>query len=206
MTMMSIFSLPPKIPVLETERLQLTLPPPEAAPRVVRYLLDNAEHFAPWSPPRPTGYYDEGYWRQRLAAGREDFERGGSMQLMLFERPRTDGAEGHEGRPIGECNFSGIVRGAFQAAYLGYQLDHRAVGRGLMREALEAALRYAMDELRLHRIMANYMPTNTRSAALLRRLGFVPEGYARDYLYIAGAWRDHVLTALTNPRLATPER
>jgi hypothetical protein len=25
------------------------------------------------------------------------------------------------------------------------------------------------------------------------------EGYARDYLIVAGAWRDHVLTSLTNP-------
>jgi ribosomal-protein-alanine N-acetyltransferase len=54
-------------------------------------------------------------------------------------------------------------------------------------------------ELGFHRIMANYLPHNERSGRLLRRLGFVVEGYARDYLYIHGAWRDHILTALTNP-------
>ena len=48
------------------------------------------------------------------------------------------------------------------------------------------------------------MPSNERSAGLARRLGFVPEGIARDYLYIDGAWRDHVLTALTNPAAAKP--
>lgn len=37
------------------------------------------------------------------------------------------------------------------------------------------------------------------SARLLERLGFVKEGYAREYLHIDGAWRDHVLTARTNP-------
>ena len=47
--------------------------------------------------------------------------------------------------------------------------------------------------------MANYRPENDRSRKLLERLGFVREGLARDYLFIDGAWRDHVLTALTNP-------
>ena len=47
----------------------------------------------------------------------------------------------------------------------------------------------------LHRVEANYQPSNERSGRLLRSLGFTVEGYARDYLYIDGAWRDHVLTA-----------
>lgn len=43
------------------------------------------------------------------------------------------------------------------------------------------------------------MPANRRSGALLARLGFEQEGYARDYLMINGRWEDHVLTALLNP-------
>ena len=69
-----------------------------------------------------------------------------------------------------------------------------------MYEAAKLAIHYALYELRLHRIMANYLPTNERSARLLRRLGFVVEGYARDYLYINGAWRDHILTSLTHSK------
>jgi ribosomal-protein-alanine N-acetyltransferase len=49
-------------------------------------------------------------------------------------------------------------------------------------------------------IVANYRPENPRSSTPARRLGFAPEGLARDYLFIDGAWRDHVLTALVNPR------
>ncbi|EFE23404.1 hypothetical protein EDWATA_01566, partial [Edwardsiella tarda ATCC 23685] len=45
----------------------------------------------------------------------------------------------------------------------------------------------------------NYMPHNQRSGALLQRLGFEKEGYAKNYLLINGKWQDHVLTALTTP-------
>jgi len=68
-----------------------------------------------------------------------------------------------------------------------------------MSEALRAGDGFAFEELRLHRIMANYRPENERSARLLERLGFVREGIARDYLFVDGAWRDHVLTSLTHP-------
>jgi ribosomal-protein-alanine N-acetyltransferase len=96
------------------------------------------------------------------------------------------------------------VRGAFHCAHLGFGLDGTLEGRGYMREALEAIIAHAFGSMRLHRIEANHQPQNLRSAALLRRLGFVPTGYARDYLLIAGEWRDHVQTALINPSWRRP--
>jgi ribosomal-protein-alanine N-acetyltransferase len=182
-------------PVIKTERLLLTLPSVEAAPLLLRYFEENREHLAVWSPPVPDGYYTEGYWRERLEQARRDFEQDKSMQLVIFEREQPPK------RVVGVCNFSAFIRGAFQACYLGYSIDYRDEGRGLMREALSAAIRYAFDELHLHRIMANYVPTNERSGRLLRRLGFTVEGYARDYLLINGEWRDHVMTSLTNPQM-----
>lgn len=67
-----------------------------------------------------------------------------------------------------------------------------------MTEALNNALQYVFDELNLHRVEANYMPHNVKSASVLKRLGFVAEGFARDYLYINGRWEDHVRTSKTN--------
>ena len=60
-------------------------------------------------------------------------------------------------------------------------------------------VQYSFHDLNLHRVMANYVPENERSGKLLERLGFVREGVAREYLRIAGQWRDHVLTARINP-------
>jgi ribosomal-protein-alanine N-acetyltransferase len=51
----------------------------------------------------------------------------------------------------------------------------------------------------MHRIMASHLPRKLRSAALLARLGFEREGYARSYLRIDGTWEDMVLSSLINP-------
>jgi ribosomal-protein-alanine N-acetyltransferase len=184
-----------KLPRIETGRLLLTIPEAEAAPRMLAFVDENREHFAPWSPPEPDGYYTEKFWRDYLQSARRQFEQDLSMRLVLTLRDDPNGAV------IGDCNFTNIVRGPFQACYLGYKISKSAEGRGLMYEALTAATRYAFETLRLHRIMANYVPVNERSGGLLRRLGFMVEGYARDYLLVGGRWRDHVLTSLTNTEL-----
>lgn len=176
----------------------LTLPAPDVARRMVEYATANRDHHAPWSPLLPEEYFTEKYWRERFRSAREEFLHGESLRLVLFRKQDV------MGRVLGTCNFTNFIRGPFQACYLGYLLDKDAVGRGLMQEALRAAIRYAFDEMRLHRIMANYMPRNERSANVLRRLGFTVEGYARDYLQIAGRWEDHIMTALTNKKL-TPD-
>lgn len=112
--------------------------------------------------------------------------KGDSFHLLLFQDHLL----------IGAIHLTQIYRGPFQAAYLGFELDQAHEGRGLMHEALEIALPYFFKTLNLHRIMANYMPTNDRSGSLLEKLGFTVEGYARDYLLINGKWEDHVLTSL----------
>jgi ribosomal-protein-alanine N-acetyltransferase len=182
-------------PHIETERLLLTIPTEEDAPRMLAFFEENRAHLARWSPPPPEGYYTESYWRDRLAQARNDYAHDQAMRLVLSERDK-------EAAPvIGICNFTNFVRGPFQACYLGYSLDYRFEGRGLMYEAVKAAIAYAFDQLRLHRIMANYVPVNERSGKLLRRLGFTVEGYARDYLMIEDRWQDHILTSLTNTNL-----
>ncbi len=87
---------------------------------------------------------------------------------------------------------------------MGYSLAETEQSKGYMTEALQAAIQYVFQELNMHRIMANYMPHNQRSGNVLKRLGFVVEGYARDYLLIKGQWQDHILTSLTNPNWQIP--
>jgi len=183
----------PAAPVIETERLRLTIPPLSFARRMMTYAIENDSRLAVWEPPRPPGYFTEEYWRRRLERNHDERARDTSLRLTIQGRGEPDGPV------LGHVNFNQIVRGSVQACTLGYSIDGRSEGRGMIFEALSAAIPFAFRELKLHRIQANYVPINERSGKVLRRLGFVVEGYARDYLFIGGAWRDHVLTSLTNP-------
>lgn len=188
------------LPPIETERLVLRLAGPGMAAAHVRFLMENFEgHLDRWSPPTAAGFFTEPFWRERLTQAVEDFAAGRSARFVIQARGEPEGAA-----LLGTFNYTNIVRGAFQACHLGYQLSRDAEGRGLMTEALRAGNDWVFRELRLHRIMANHRPENDRSARVLERLGFVREGLARDYLFIDGAWRDHVLTALVSPEAVIP--
>ncbi|MEF2071703.1 GNAT family N-acetyltransferase [Consotaella aegiceratis] len=99
--------------------------------------------------------------------------------------------EQNSGAIVGVTNLSQIFRKAFQNAYLSYYGMAGFTGRGLMTEAVRLTVRYAFDEIGLHRLEANIQPDNAASIALVRRLGFRKEGFSPRYLKIAGEWRDH---------------
>ncbi len=98
---------------------------------------------------------------------------------------------------VGVVNLSQIVRGYFQSCYCGFYGNATIAGQGLMRETLELVLRYAFVTEMLHRIEANVQADNTRSLALVRRVGFRHEGFSLRYLQINGQWRDHERFAMT---------
>ncbi len=179
---------------LVTKRLAIRMGAPEDASEVADFFAENRAHFAPWDPHRDASFFTAEFWRERLIVDARAANEDRAYRFFVFESERV----------IGHAHFSNLVRGAFQCCHLGFGIAAHREGRGLMREALERAIAWAFDEASLHRIEANHRPENVRSGALLRRLGFVPQGYARDYLHIDGQWRDHVLTALLNERWKAP--
>jgi ribosomal-protein-alanine N-acetyltransferase len=181
------------LPELQTERLVLRHSRPGIEAAMVEFLVANeAGRFERWGPPAAPAYFTVAFWREKLQREVEEFDRDLAVRFVMHLRP-------DQARIIGSINYTQVFRGAFQACYLGYKIARDCEGRGLMREALHACNEYMFAERRIHRIMANHIPGNERSARLLARLGFVREGVARDYLFIDGAWRDHVLTSLTHP-------
>jgi ribosomal-protein-alanine N-acetyltransferase len=181
---------------LATERLVLRAAREEYATELLKYYEVNKQHLQPWEPLRPVSFFEPDALAARLRAMAHQTSTGSALHLLMFER------EGD--RMIGECNFTNIVRGPFQACHLGFSVASMFEGRGLMREGLAAAIDHVFSALKLHRIMANYRPENLRSESLLTRLGFEKEGVARSFLMINGSWADHVLTSRINPVTSSP--
>ena len=181
----------PQLIRLVTERLVLRPALGGDAAQIQAYNISNRKHLQPWQPTRPPGFYAIENIIRRISFIEHERLAGRGLHLLICERD--------SGEILGECNFSNIVLGVFQACHLGYSLAEHAQGRGLMTEALRNAIAYVFEDLQLHRIMANYRPENERSARVLSGLGFQREGFARSYLKINGEWADHVLTALVNP-------
>ena len=179
--------------VAQGERTTLRFPQAADKAPFQRLRRANDAHLSPWSPSRVPARdpCSDGDFAAMVATAQSD-----SMQRLLICE-RSDGAV------IGVVTLSEIVRGAFQNAYLGYWLDADHQGRGYMTEALKLALGYAFEQLELHRVEANIMPSNRRSVAVVERLGFRKEGLSLRYLKLNGQWRDHERWALTVEDWAT---
>lgn len=92
--------------------------------------------------------------------------------------------------------LSEIVRGYVQSATVAYCAFTPHAGKGYVREGVEHGLKYAFDELKLHRVDASIQPKNERSRTIVQSLGFRLEGYSPRYIKISGKWCDHERWAL----------
>jgi len=107
---------------------------------------------------------------------------------------------------IGQITVSGIVRGSAQSAYIGYWIDHRWAGRGLVPLGVALASDYCFQTLRLHRLEIDILPENERSHKVVAKVGYRPDGQRSSMLHINGTWRDHdafIMTEDEAPRSLT---
>ena len=112
-----------KQPELNTARLQLRLGTTDDIPAILHYYLVNLAYLAPFEPQRPASFYTRDFWKTVLAARESDFYADQGVKLLIFLRAEPD-------QVIGTINLNTIVRGAFQAATLGYGLSAQHQGQG----------------------------------------------------------------------------
>jgi ribosomal-protein-serine acetyltransferase len=143
-----------------------------------------------------------GYW---LRWPHRVIDLNGALALIETSNSAEEGRAGMFGvfldeRLVGGCN---LIRWRPEHARveLGVWAVSEAEGRGLMRAACAATIRYARRELRVERVEWGADVANARSRGLARRLGFLEEMVARSYDVIAGRRFDVVRASLIGPEL-----
>lgn len=180
-----------QLPLIPGQRLIIRMANNQDVTRIIRYFSQNKDYLTPYYPTWTDNFFSQEYWQLQIDTNLHEFVNDHSLRLFIFAKDNLD-------EIIGTINFNNFVRGSAQYCTVGYSLAQAWQGRGYMHEALSNAIDYMFGTLNMHRIMACYMPHNRRSGNLLKKLGFVVEGYARDYLIINGKWEDHILTSLVN--------
>ena len=154
--------------------------------------LNNIGWLTKWEPTRPAGMPDVINDRNAFAArcNARDRERhlGSGYGFGIFVDEKL----------CGEINLSSIQRGPFQSCYVGYWIDERHAGNGYTPEALAIILKYAFEELGLHRVQVAIIPRNASSRRVVEKLSLRDEGIAKRYLEINGEWEDHIRFAITS--------
>jgi ribosomal-protein-alanine N-acetyltransferase len=128
-----------------------------------------------------------GVYLTMLRAARREARAGRSLPFAVT----------YDGELVGQVTVSTVVRGAFDSASVGYWVDERVAGRGVTPTALALVVDHCFRSAGLHRVEAAVRPENAASLRVVRKLGFREEGVHERFLFIDGAWRDHVGFALT---------
>ncbi len=151
----------------------------------------NRDWLLRWEPKPPPGQPDDTEskpaFNARCGAREREWQLGTGYGFGIFVG----------GALRGEINLSGVQRGPFQNAYVGYWMDEGQAGNGYVPEALVTVSRFAFEDLRLHRLQVAIIPRNRASRRVVEKLDLRDEGVAVRYLAINGRWEDHIRYALT---------
>ncbi|WP_055665165.1 GNAT family N-acetyltransferase [Desnuesiella massiliensis] len=163
-------------------RVNLKVLTPENSEEVLNYYIRNKEHLKNFEPSREESFYSLEVQRNILMENYKQFLNGTSLNLGIYK----------ENTFIGKVQLSNIVYGVFRSAFVGYSIDESYQGKGYMKEGLKLLLDYAFEEMELHRIEASTLVDNMKSQGVLKACGFKELGVNKEYLFINGAWRDHI--------------
>lgn len=145
------------------------------------------DFLTPWEPIWPPDDLTRTAFRARLRRYAEDQRSDQAYPFFVFRKD--------DNALLGGMTLANIRRGVAQSGSLGYWIGGPFKRRGYMTAAVRMLIPIVFGALRLHRLEAACIPTNTASVRLLENNGFVREGYARQFLCINGIWQDHLLYA-----------
>ena len=152
----------------------------------------NEQWLTPWeprsAPGRPDVVRDPRAFASRCGARAREQQLGTAYGFGIFV----------DGDLAGEINLSSIRRGPLQSGDVGYWIDQKQAGNSFMSEAVAGILRFAFEELGLHRVEIDIIPRNQRSRRVMEKLAIREEGVALRLVEINGVWEDHIRFAMTS--------
>ncbi len=155
-----------------------------------RIRLAEREHLERWEPTADadwTARHAISAW-PAMHAGLRAEARGGRMLPYVIEV---------NGRFGGQLTIGNVTHGALRSAWIGYWVATELTGGGVATGALALGLDHCFGPVGLHRVEATVRPENAASRRVLAKTGFRDEGLLKRYLNVDGAWRDHLLVAMT---------
>lgn len=186
-----IWPLREKLPTgtieLKTERLVLRPAELSDYPQWKTVRQRSFPYLKPFEPSWPDGCLTADFFDRRVKRLAHDWANDRTYAFLIFSA---------DGTLVGGININNVCRGAANYGSLGYWLDESAQGHGYMTEAAAAVLHYAFQTLHFSRMNAATLAHNDKSRAMLERLNFSEEGFAKKYIQIDGRRQDHVLYGL----------
>lgn len=161
-----------------------------------RIRLTDRAHLEPWEPVAEVDWetrHSVTSWPS-ICSGLRAEARKGRMLPFAIEL---------DGEFCGQLTLGNVTHGALRSAWIGYWVARAVTGGGVATAALALGLDHGFGPVMLHRIEATVRPENAPSRRVLAKTGFRDEGLLRRYLEVDGAWRDHLLVALTVEEMQT---
>lgn len=146
---------------------------------------ENKAYLKPWEPSWDDAHLSRTAYRTRLSQYKKMITKDTGYPFHIFSAV--------DDSLVGACNLTSIKRGSMASVHLGYWVGKKYGRNGFARAAVRSSLRFAFEDLGLHRIEAAVRAENTASIKLLENVGFSLEGTARGLLKIDGQWRDHLI-------------
>ncbi|MGR3764353.1 GNAT family N-acetyltransferase [Rossellomorea sp. NS-SX7] len=161
------------------------------AEAMLSFELQNRDFFKDFTPLMNDDFYTLQYQEERVGRTNKRMENDEYYAFGIFLTETNE--------LIGNLSLSDVIRGPLQCCYVGYSLSQKQNGKGYATEAVQLAVDYAFQELKLHRVEAGVMLHNIASMRVLEKSGFHKEGIFIKNVKINGKWEDHQHFAIVNP-------
>ena len=156
-----------------------------SARSVLDFYEKNRDYFDKYEMDKPAGFYTIEFIKNLMHAEYNSFVQGKTVRFFMYDTAFPN-------KIIGTVSFSDIKKNAMSSCVIGYKIDHDFQRMGYAQRMLTMALKIMVNECHMHRIVAYIAPYNTPSANLVKKLGFISEGTAYEYVLKQGCWEDHL--------------